>query len=268
MAQDLKEFAMTGFAFSSQGHIARIVFNRSDEQNLLSRDLLMALRTIVNDLASNPEINVLTLAAEGTECFSTGILTPALRGRLTKDEVLRLIRLANETFDAIEALPQIVIAGLSGYVRAGAVELALACDIRIAGDHVRLASPEAKWGGFPGAGAPVRLPNIVGTARTLELLCTGREIDATEMERYGLVEFVVPRDRVHAEMDALAEAIASNGPLATRGTKRIVRLKEAAGFRAARELSDALRSALEYSQDVDEGIAAALAGRQPRFTGR
>jgi enoyl-CoA hydratase/carnithine racemase len=268
IAQNLKEFAMAEFAFSIRGRIARIIFNRPDEQNLLSRDLLLALRTVANDLASNPEVQVLTLTAEGTECFSTGILTPALRGQLPKDDVLRLIRLANETFDAIEALPQIVIAGLNGYVRAGAVELALACDIRIAGDHVRLSSPEAKWGGFPGAGAPVRLPNIVGIARTLELLCTGREIDATEMEKYRLVEFVVPKDRVHAEMDALAETIAGNGPLATRGTKRIVRLREAAGSRAARELSDALRSALEFSLDVDEGIAAARAGRKPHFTGR
>jgi enoyl-CoA hydratase/carnithine racemase len=267
-ARDLKEFAMTGFAYGIRGRIARIVLNRPDEQNLLSRDLLLALRTTVNDLASNPEIQVLTLTAEGTECFSTGILTPALRGQLAKDKVLELIRLANATFDAIEALPQIVIAGLNGYVRAGAVELALACDIRIAGDHVRLASPEAKWGGFPGAGAPVRLPNIVGTARTLELLCTGREIGAAEMERYRLVEFVVPPDHVHAELDALAETIASNGPLATRGTKRIVRLGEIAGSRAARELSDALRSALEFSQDVDEGIAATRAGRKPQFTGR
>lgn len=259
---------MTGFAFNVQDRIARIVFDRPDEQNLLSRDLLLALRATANDLASSPDIQVLTITGEGTECFSTGILTPALRGQLAKDEVLRLIRLANETFDAIEALPQIVIAGLNGYVRAGAVELALACDIRIAGDHVRLCSPEAKWGGFPGAGAPVRLPNIVGTARTLELLCTGREIDATEMERYGLVECVVSRDRVHAEMGALAEAIATSGPLATRGTKRIVKLRQAAGSRAARELSDALRSALEYSQDVDEGIAAAREGRKPRFTGK
>jgi enoyl-CoA hydratase/carnithine racemase len=182
-AQNLKEYVMTGLAFSIQGRIASIVFDRPNEQNLLSRDLLLKLRTIAKDLASDPEIQVLTLTGEGTECFSTGILTPALRGQLAKDQVLNLIRLANETFDAIEALPQIVIAGLNGYVRAGAVELALACDIRIAGNHVRLSSPEAKWGGFPGAGAPVRLPNIVGTARTLEMLCTGREIDATEMKR-------------------------------------------------------------------------------------
>src|SRR5689334_3231537 len=106
-----EEFAMTGFSFSIQDHIARIVFNRPDEQNLLSRDLLLALRAITSDLAANPEVRVLTLTAEGTECFSTGILTPTLRGQLAKDEVLRLIRLANETFDAIEALPQIVIAG-------------------------------------------------------------------------------------------------------------------------------------------------------------
>src|SRR6266700_396725 len=98
------------------------------------------------------------------------------------------------------------------------------------------ASPRRRQNGadFPAQARPVRLPNIVGTARTLELLCTGREIDATEMERYGVVEFVVPRDRVRAEMDALAEVIASNGPLATRGTKRIVKLREAAGSRAAR----------------------------------
>jgi enoyl-CoA hydratase/carnithine racemase len=259
---------MTGFSFDIQGRVAGIVFNRPDAQNLLSQDLLLELRSIASDLASNHDIQVLTLTGEGTECFSTGILTPALRGQLAKDQVLHLIRLANETFDAIEALPQIVIAGLNGYVRAGAVELVLACDIRIAGNHVRLSSPEAKWGGFPGAGAPVRLPSIVGSARTLELLCTGREIDATEMERYGLVERVVPRDDVHAEMDALAEVIAGNGPLATRGTKRIVKLRQAAGFRAARELSDALRSALEFSHDVDEGIAAAREGRKPQFTGR
>ncbi|SDR98483.1 enoyl-CoA hydratase/isomerase family protein [Bradyrhizobium canariense] len=259
---------MTGPDFRIEGRIAKIVLDRPESQNLLSQHLLSSLRTIANDLAANPDIQVLTITGEGNECFSTGILTPALRGELAKDQVLQLIRLANETFDAIEALPQIVIAGLNGYVRAGAVELILACDIRIAGDHVRLSSPEAKWGGFPGAGAPVRLPDIIGVGRTLELLCTGREIDAIEMERIGLVERVVPKDGVHAEIDRLAHAIAANGPLATRGTKRIVRSRKESGFRAARELSDALRAALEWTHDVDEGIAAVREGRKPRFTGK
>ena len=259
---------MDGFDFRTEGRIAKIVLNRPENQNLLSRELLLSLRTVASDLAANPGIQVLTIIGESTECFSAGILTPALRGQMAKDDVLKLIRLANETFDAIEALPQIVIAGLNGYVRAGAVELILACDIRIAGDHVRLSCPEAKWGGFPGAGAPVRLPGIIGAGRALELLCTCREIDATEMEQIGLIERLVTKEDVHAEINRLACAIADNGPLATRGTKRIVRSRMESGFRAARELSDALRSALEWTHDVDEGIAAVREGRKPHFTGR
>jgi enoyl-CoA hydratase len=88
------------------------------------------------------------------------------------------------------------------------------------------------------------------------------------MERIGLIERMVTKEGVHPETDRLACTIAENGPLATRGTKRIVRSRRESGFRAARELSDALRSALEWTHDVDEGIAAARDGRKPNFTGR
>jgi enoyl-CoA hydratase len=259
---------MNGFDFQIEGRIARILFDRPQDQNLLSRNLLLSLQTVASDLAANPDVQVLTIIGVGTECFSVGILTPALRAQLSKDNVLELIRLANKTFDAIEALPQIVIAGLNGYARAGAVELILACDIRIAGEHARLSFPEAKWGGFPGAGAPVRLPGIIGAGRAIELLCTCREIDATEMERIGLIERKVARDGVHAEIDRLAQTIAENGPLATSGAKRIVKSRMEPGLRAARKLSDELRAALEWTHDVDEGIAAAREGRKPHFTGR
>jgi enoyl-CoA hydratase/carnithine racemase len=146
--------------------------------------------------------------------------------------------------------------------------MTLACDIRLAADHATFAIPEAKWGGVPGAGAPVRLPGILGAARALELICTGRELTAPEMERYGLVQRVVPRQELMSVAHALAGGIATCGPLAIRGAKRIVRLSQRAGFTAARELSDALRSALESTSDMAEGQAAILEGRTPRFTGR
>lgn len=257
-----------GIRFDVSGRVASVVFDRPDRLNLLTSDILRSLGEIATTLAASADIDVLTLTGEGAEFFSTGILTPALRGSLSKPEVLALIRLANEAFDAIERLDQIVIAGLNGLVRAGAVELALACDIRIAGDHVKWSSPEAKWGGFPGVGAPVRLPAIIGMGRALELLCTGREIDAREMERIGLVERVVAPDQVHATLDELAHTIAGNGPLATKGAKRIARMRGDSGFLAARKLSDELRAALEWTDDVDEGIAAVREGRPPRFTGR
>ena len=257
-----------GLRYEIDRRVASLMFTRPESLNLLTEDILRALGSVASDLASNADVDVLTITSEGTSCFSTGILTPALRGSLSKPDVLKLIRLANESFDAVETLPQIVIVGLNGMVRAGAVELALACDIRIAGDHVKLSSPEAKWGGFPGVGAPVRLPGIIGIGRALELLCTGREIDAQEMERIGLVDRVVARDALHAALDDMARAIAENGPLATKGAKRIVRTREASGFVAARNLSDQLRATLEWTADVDEGIAAVREGRKPQFTGR
>jgi len=128
--------------------------------------------------------------------------------------------------------------------------------------------PEALWGGFPGAGGPVRLPAIVGRARALELICTGREIDAPEMERLGLVLSVYPGGRLLAEAQGLAARIAASGPIATRGAKRIMNVRTVGGFAAARALSDALRHELEWSRDVDEGMAAHREGRAPRFTGR
>jgi enoyl-CoA hydratase len=109
---------------------------------------------------------------------------------------------------------------------------------------------------------------LVGRARALEIICTGRELDATELQRLGLVLAVHPAERLLAEARALAARIAASGPLATRGAKRIVTSRLSAGFAAARTLSDALRYALEYSDDVDEGMAAHREGRPPRFTGR
>jgi enoyl-CoA hydratase/carnithine racemase len=257
-----------GLRYQIDRRVASLTLTRPDSLNFLTEDILRGLGSIAGELAVNADVDVLTITSEGNSCFSTGILTPALRGSLSKPDVLKLIRLANESFDAIEALPQIVIVGINGMVRAGAVELALACDIRIAGEHVTMSSPEAKWGGFPGVGAPVRLPGIVGFGRALELLCTGREIGAEEMERIGLADRVVARDAVHAALDDMARTIAANGPLATKGAKQIAKMRQTSGFAAARKLSDQLRAALEWTADVDEGIAAVREGRKPQFTGR
>ena len=220
-----------------QERVLTLTLDRPSDQNRLTRDVLLTMQAIADDLGGD-------------------------------EEILDLVRIANRLYDAIEALPQIVIAAFNGAARAGAAELSLACDIRLAAAHATFRLPEALWGGFPGAGGPVRLPGLVGRARALELICTGREIDATEMERLGLVLAVYPADRLEAEAQGLAARIAASGPIATRGAKRIMNARRDAGFAAARSLSDTLRHALEWSHDVDEGTAAHREGRPPRFTGR
>jgi len=258
----------TGLAYREEGGVARIVIDNEAEQNRLSPEAMRELHDIVGRLKASREVNAVVVTGTGRQFFSTGLLNPNLRESMGKQGVVDFVLYANEVFDALEALPQVVVCGVNGALRAGAVELMLACDIRLAAAHVTMSLPEAQWGGFPGAGAPVRLPGMIGRGRALELICTGREIDAVEMERLGLVDRVVPGDGFAAALDELARKIAAAGPLATRGSKRIMRLREEPGFRAARELSDALRHALEWSQDVDEGTAAHKEGRKPRFTGR
>jgi len=250
------------------GRVLIVTLDRPAEQNRLTRDVLLALQVVVDHLGADEETQAVVITGSGREFFSMGILSPAVRATYTKDQILELVRIANRLYDAIEALPQIVIAALNGAARAGAAEMSLACDIRLAASHATWAVPEALWGGFPGAGGPVRLPSIVGRARAIELICTGREIDAAEMERLGLVLAVYPAARLLPEAQALGARISASGPIATRGAKRIVNVRNGAGFSSARSLADALRHALEWSHDVDEGMAAQRENRPPRFTGR
>jgi enoyl-CoA hydratase/carnithine racemase len=248
--------------------VVTLTLDRPADQNRLTRSLLLALQRAVDELAGDAETQAVVLTGSGAAFFSMGILSPTVRAGYTKEQVLELVRIANRLYDALEALPQIVIAALNGAARAGAAELSLACDIRLAADHATFALPEARWGGPPGAGGPVRLPMLVGRARALEIVCTGRELDAPEMERLGLVLAVHPGDRLLAAAQTLAARIAASGPLAIRAAKRIVTTRLLGGFTEARALSDALRHAFEWSRDVDEGAAAHREGRRPRFTGR
>jgi enoyl-CoA hydratase/carnithine racemase len=250
------------------GRVLTVTLERPRDQNRLTREVLLGLQAVVDELAGDEETQAVVITGAGHEFFSMGILSPAVRTGYTKGEVLELVRTANRLYDAFETLPQIVIAALNGGARAGAAELALACDMRLAAAHATFALPEALWGGAPGAGGPVRLPGIVGRARALEIICTGRVLDAVEMERLGLVLAVHPTERLLPEAQALAARIAASGPLATHAAKRIMHVRASAGLGAARSLSDALRHAFEWSHDVDEGALAHREGRPPRFTGR
>lgn len=268
LPMDTQKTETEGLKVSRDGGVCTITIDRPADQNRLSPEVIQRLGTLADGLREDSAINVVVITGAGAQIFSMGILNPAIRAGLPKDEVVRLVRRANAVFDAIEALPQIVIAAINGKVVAGAAELCFACDLRYAVSHATLVMPEAAWGGFPGAGAPVRLPMLVGKARALELICTGRTLDAAEMERLGIVQAVHAQERFAEAVSAVARQIAESGPLAVRGAKRIAAARLDSGFRAARELSDSLRHALEWSHDVDEGIAAHRENRKPKFLGR
>jgi enoyl-CoA hydratase/carnithine racemase len=269
MSTPLTWSAVTGDLTASEADgVLTLSIATPAEMNRMTPDALAKLEQLATALRHRDDINAVVVTGAGSEHFSTGLLNPKLRASLSKHDIIALVRLANRAFDALAAAPQVVIAALNGPMRAGGCELALACDIRIAADTVTMHLPEAMWGGFPGAGGPMRLAEIVGRGKALQLIATGATIDAREMLRLGLVEEVVPAAELRTLATEMAQRIAAAGPLATRGAKRIIRTRLDASAQAAAELADALRYALEWSEDVDESHAAQAEGRAPRFRGR
>ncbi|MFT5438652.1 MAG: enoyl-CoA hydratase/carnithine racemase [Alphaproteobacteria bacterium] len=259
---------MADIILAKTAPVAMVTLDRPDDLNRMTPDSMALLGRFVDDIGADDAIHAVIVTGAGDEMFSAGLLNPDIRAAMSKEQVIAFVRLANTVFDGLAALPQIVIAAINGNIMAGAVELALACDIRLAADDVTLTMPEAKWGGFPGAGGPHRLGMAVGHARALELIGTGRQINAAEMERIGLVQALHPRAALKDAAHAMALTIGTNGPLATRGAKRILRTRREPGFAEARALSDELREALEWSEDVDEGLNAHREGRAAVFKGR
>jgi len=156
---------MADIILAKTAPVAMVTLDRPDDLNRMTPDSMALLGRFVDDIGADDAIHAVIVTGAGDEMFSAGLLNPDIRAAMSKEQVIAFVRLANTVFDGLAALPQIVIAAINGNIMAGAVELALACDIRLAADDVTLTMPEAKWGGFPGAGGPHRLGMAVGRTR-------------------------------------------------------------------------------------------------------
>lgn len=171
-------------------------------------------------------------------------------------------------FDALAAVPQPTVAAIEGRAHSAGLELALACDIRVAGEGTSCAMPDTAQGMVPRGGGTQRLPRAVGRAQALRLLLTGEEIDAAEALRIGLVSRVVPSGEVAQDAAALAATIAERGPLATRFAKEAVHRGTELPLQQALRYELDLTVILQSTADRAEGVAAFVERRPPHFTGR
>jgi len=253
---------------SDAGGIVTLTIDRPTEDNMLSDETIAALDKQARALDEDPAARVVILTGAGRQFFCGGVFNPLQMDHLDPDQIRARRRRANELFDRLENLTHPVIAAVNGRAQAGGFELALACDIRVAAAHATFATPENTWGMFPGAGAPLRLPRLVGSGKAMEIIMTGWDVTAEEGYRIGLVQRVAPAETFEAEVLRLAEAIAASGPLGNRAVKKLVRASLETDMRMARAYSDALREPLAASADTAEGIAAYCDGRKPNFRGR
>lgn len=246
--------------------VATLTLARPAALNALSRALVATLYEAVRAVAARADVRVVVLCGAGERAFCTGA---DLKERAGLDGAARAAHTAQITAaaDALAALPVPTIAALHGYTLAGGLELALACDIRLAAADTVCGLTEVRIGIFPGAGAPARLPRLVGSGKARELIFSGRRIGATEALACGLVERVVPRAELDEAVATLAGEIAAAAPLAVRAAKRALALADDLPLAEALAAIEELRRPLDDTADYSEGLAAFAERRPPRFAG-
>ncbi len=199
-----------------EDRLAVVTFNRPDKRNAIDQTMVHELHDALDGLVVDGVVEACVFTGAGDKAFIGGADIAQLKERNAID-ALKTINAA--LFGKIEALPFPTIAAVRGYCLGGGCELAICCDLRVAGEGAKFGQPEVALGIIPAAGGTQRLPRLVGLGRAKDLVLTGRTIDAREAERIGLVNRVVPDDEVLDAAKALARQILAQGSLAVRLAK-------------------------------------------------
>ncbi|MGW8311811.1 MAG: enoyl-CoA hydratase/isomerase family protein [Desulfuromonadales bacterium] len=246
------------------GAIATITFNNPKALNALTVEMFEKLTRLLEALAKDESVRVVILTGAGEKAFAAGGDINHLAS-LNPTSAREFALLGQRVIDQVESFPKPVIAAINGYCLGGGNELAMGCDLRIAADTAKFGQPEVRLGIIPGfAGAP-RLSRLVGKAKAKELIFTGEAIDAGEAWRIGLVNRVVPKERLMEETRALALKICSNSPTAVKLAKEVIdHGLEMDSVHAARYEADHFALCFTTA-DCKEGISAFLEKRPTRF---
>lgn len=247
--------------------IATITLNRPDKFNALSRDLLSRLLSELRAIGDDPDIRVVVLAAAG-KAFCTGHDLKEMRADPGDAAMRALFRLCADVMLAIVRIPQPVIAKVQGVATAAGCQLVATCDLAVAAEGCRFAVSGVNLGLF--CSTPmVALTRNVSRKHAMELLLTGEFIDAGVAERWGLINRVVPADRLDAAVDGLAGLIAAKSPAAVSLGKRLFYTQMEAGIEAAYAAASETMVCNMLTSDAQAGIDAFLARQpMPEWTGR
>jgi enoyl-CoA hydratase/carnithine racemase len=249
---------------SVEGRVALCRLNRPEALNALSPELMEELASTVEAYDRDPEIRCIVIAGS-EEAFASGADIQQLRSR-SFEETLR--HPAARLWLRLAGCRTPLVAAVSGYALGGGCELALACDLIVASETAELGQPEITLGIIPGGGGTQRLARVLGKQRAMELVLTGRRIDADEAERLGLVNVVAGRREWLERAMELAERVARRPPIAVRLAKQAVLAAEEMALTAGLEHERRLYELSMATEDRIEGMDAFLEKRRPEFKGR
>jgi enoyl-CoA hydratase len=253
-----------GLDYALDGAIATITLARPEKLNAMTPEMLEGLEALLGQIEADAAIRVVILTGAGDRAFCAGADINAWSSLAPIDMWRSWVRLGHRVVDRLDGLRQPTIAALNGIAYGGGLELALACDLRVAADTAKVAAPETGIGTIPGWGMTTRLAVLAGPARAKQMILGGLPVDAARAEAWGLVNEVVTAAELQAATRQIADRIAAQAPVAVQVAKQLID-----GLRPRVPASlEALGSGLTaFTDDAQEGLAGFRERRPPRFGG-
>lgn len=248
-------------------NILTVTINRPDKLNALNKMVMSELDEVVTEIYVNKEIKGAILTGAGAKAFVAGADISEFQG-LSREEGEELARRGQEIFFRIENAPKPILAAVNGFALGGGCELAMACHFRLCSPNAKFGQPEVNLGIIPGYGGTQRLTRIVGKGKAIELMLTGRMMDAQEALQSGLVNYIIETDELLTKAREMLGIIGEKAPLAIAKIIECVNLAEEGG------VGDGFLSEQEAfgecfaTEDMKEGASAFLEKRKPRFKGK
>jgi len=247
-------------------NIVWITLNRPHRLNAFNDVLIEELSEALDTVENDPSVRCVIITGEGDRAFSAGADITAFP-KATPVKAEEFARGGQKVFSKIEEMSKPVIAAINGYALGGGLELALACDFRIASEHAELGSPEINLGIIPGWGGTQRLVRTVGLRNAKKLVMLGERIKADEALKMGLIDKVVPFEKLREEAKALAKKLAEGPPIAMKYAKHALNFGSQVPLDIGLRLEATLMALLFSTQDIKRGIEAFMSKRKPEFKG-
>ncbi|MBT2638962.1 enoyl-CoA hydratase-related protein [Bacillus sp. ISL-39] len=258
---------MGNITFQLEGYTGIVTLNRPDALNAFNYDTLDELQKVIEKIRTNRDVRVVIFTGAGEKAFSVGADLKERR-TLSDEDVKRNIYKIGEVFTMIDQLPQPTIAAINGFAFGGGMELALACDFRVAAAETQMGLTETSLAIIPGAGGTQRLPRLIGQAKALELILTARRLKAEEALDYGLVTAVVKKENLLDECMKFAEMMLANGPVALQQAKYAVKQGMNADLQTGLQIERKAYEVTIPTEDRLEALAAFSEKRKPDFKGK
>ncbi len=247
--------------------IGWITLNRPHRLNTLTSDMVNEMHSVLDDFEADKEVKCIVITGAGDKAFSAGADVTAFQG-LTPATAVEASAKGQALYSRLEKIGKPVIASLNGYALGGGLEMAIACDFRVASENAEMGQTESNLGLIPGWGGTQRLVRMIGLPKAKELIMLGNRITAEEAARIGLVTKVVPKAKLQEETVALARKLADGPPIALRLAKETINFGTQVPLDIGLKLeAEAFGIALS-TKDVMEGVSAFMSKRKPEFKGK